>query len=117
MYCFLEISGANRSGVYRDRASRPEAQILTSVMELNISMVDNVMEAMVSPQQRYLRCLMGAAKASKTEMRMVKPSIWDFDKQGEPVNRFGGCFRLQRRPSFEERCSTAKSLPTDHGGR
>ena len=70
---------------------------MTSVMEWNISMVDNVMEAMVSPQQRYLRCLMGAAKASKTELRMVKPSIGDFDKEN-PSTGLAGAFGYSEDP-------------------
>ena len=49
------------------------------------------MDAMVSPQQRYLRSLMGAAKASKTELRMVKPSIGDFDKEN-PSTGLAGAF-------------------------
>ena len=54
-----------------------------------MSMVDNVMETMVSSQQRFLRCLMGAVKASKTELRMVVPSIRAFDKDNSPAGMAG----------------------------
>ena len=67
-------------------------------MELNISMVDDVTDAMVSPQQRYLRSLMGAAKASKTELRMVKPSIGNFDKENPSTGGLAGAFGYSEDP-------------------
>ena len=82
-------------------------------MELNGSIVDNVMEAIVSPQQRFLRCLMGAAKANKTELKMVVPSTRAFDKEN-PQADMVGAFGFSEDPDL---CDTPKPLPTDHGGR
>ena len=68
-------------------------------MELNGSIVDNVMEAIVSPQQRFLRCLMGAAKANKTELKMVVPSTRAFDK-GNPQADMVGSFGFSEDPDL-----------------
>ena len=70
-------------------------------MELNISMVDNVMEAMVSPQQRFLRCLMGAAKANKTELKMVVPSVRAFDN-ANPQASMAGAFGFSDDPDLRK---------------
>ena len=70
-------------------------------MELNISMVDNVMEAMVSPQQRFLRCLMGAAKANKTELKMVVPSVRAFDN-ANPQASMAGAFSFSDDPDLRK---------------